>query len=311
MRTNIPGIYGAGDVLELLDPLTRKPRLVAHWYTAIQQARLAAYSMLNQVDESQSYDFCQTYHTTSLFGLTVTACGLTHIQARSPQYQIIVADPKPRNYQKVILKQGRPLGMLAIGEALHPRAWKRAIDHRVRLTSTSYELLSPHFDLDLWLDQQNIPPAKLGVEPRQPSPLQYYPNVPREQEEKASGIECHLAHIPDRVTGLSFPDQVLKQQPRFVIGRQPGVELLIEQGSISRMHAEIIYLDGQYVLQDLQSRNGTFVNEQRLLVGRPYILQNLDEIRFGNLVRFRFLSAALQERKTTPMTAISSEQWLR
>jgi len=57
--------------------------------------------------------------------------------------------------------------------------------------------------------------------------------------------------------------------------------LLIDNGSVSRRHAEISYANGQYVLRDLGSANGTFVNDKRLESGSTHLLKHSDRIRFG------------------------------
>lgn len=48
------------------------------------------------------------------------------------------------------------------------------------------------------------------------------------------------------------------------IGRHPSCELSIRQDDVSRRHAEVRCEDGSFVLYDLQSTNGTFVNGERL-----------------------------------------------
>ncbi len=50
MRTNAPDIYAVGDVIETTDAITGHTRILGQWFPAIQQARTAAYSMLDQHD---------------------------------------------------------------------------------------------------------------------------------------------------------------------------------------------------------------------------------------------------------------------
>ena len=50
----------------------------------------------------------------------------------------------------------------------------------------------------------------------------------------------------------------------------------MESGSVSRQHARITNIEGNYYIEDLHSRNGTFVNG-RLLTGRQLLKEN-DEI---------------------------------
>ena len=73
------------------------------------------------------------------------------------------------------------------------------------------------------------------------------------------------------------------------MGRQEGVDLFIKHDSISRRHAEISYANGHYILRDLASRNGTFVNKQRIAQGNVHVLNLNDEVSFGKIA-FRIQS---------------------
>lgn len=69
------------------------------------------------------------------------------------------------------------------------------------------------------------------------------------------------------------------KQESIVIGREEGVDVLIDNPSVSRRHAEIRLGDDGWVVEDLGSSNGTFIRgvkiqgAQRLALG--------DEIGFG------------------------------
>jgi len=57
------------------------------------------------------------------------------------------------------------------------------------------------------------------------------------------------------------PGQVLAVKGDSVIlGRHPECQLILESGSVSRKHARISVVDGNHYIEDLGSRNGTFVN---------------------------------------------------
>jgi len=84
----------------------------------------------------------------------------------------------------------------------------------------------------------------------------------------------------------------------IVIGREdavsniyPDVDLTPhggEEGGVSRMHAHIFVENGQYMLEDENSTNFTFLNRQRLNGKTPTPLHDNDEIRLGRvLLRFK------------------------
>jgi sigma-B regulation protein RsbU (phosphoserine phosphatase) len=68
-------------------------------------------------------------------------------------------------------------------------------------------------------------------------------------------------------------------QVPFEIGRQPDNQLVLRDNRISRRHARISLEDGKYVLTDLASRSGIFLNGFRL--NAPAVLSSGDQIDFG------------------------------
>ena len=62
-----------------------------------------------------------------------------------------------------------------------------------------------------------------------------------------------------------------------VMGRHPDCHIVIDIGAVSRHHAQLVYDGGRYFLEDLNSRNGTFVNEQPISGKVP--LNNGDRVR--------------------------------
>lgn len=64
----------------------------------------------------------------------------------------------------------------------------------------------------------------------------------------------------------------------FRIGRAPDCELVLRDARISRLHARIVEEGGEYYIEDAGSRNGVFVNGERV---RRQRLAALDCIEFG------------------------------
>ncbi|MFH1264163.1 MAG: SpoIIE family protein phosphatase [Planctomycetota bacterium] len=48
----------------------------------------------------------------------------------------------------------------------------------------------------------------------------------------------------------------------IVMGRHPECDMVLEIGAVSRQHARILRIDEEFYVEDLNSRNGTFVNNQ-------------------------------------------------
>jgi serine phosphatase RsbU (regulator of sigma subunit) len=74
----------------------------------------------------------------------------------------------------------------------------------------------------------------------------------------------------------------------FRIGRQPENHLVLRDTRISRTHARIVAENGEYVLEDSNSRHGTFVNGQRV---ERHPLRNSDRIDFGSADSFSLVFA--------------------
>ena len=81
------------------------------------------------------------------------------------------------------------------------------------------------------------------------------------------------------------------------IGRGDDMDIVIDNVSVSRRQARIQMMPtGEWVVEDLNSANGTFLNGQRLTAPRP--LARGDEISFGKFSLFfdRPLREPIQQR---------------
>jgi serine phosphatase RsbU (regulator of sigma subunit) len=74
----------------------------------------------------------------------------------------------------------------------------------------------------------------------------------------------------------------------FLIGRQPGNHLILRDNRVSRAHARIVVENGGYVLEDMGSRHGTFVNGKRV---QRKALENTDRVEFGAQDSYQLLFA--------------------
>ncbi|MDR3572726.1 MAG: FHA domain-containing protein [Anaerolineaceae bacterium] len=66
-----------------------------------------------------------------------------------------------------------------------------------------------------------------------------------------------------------------------VIGRDPGCEFSIPHETVSAHHARLSYHHKQWWLEDLHSTNGTFLNDERVLI--PTVMMTGDELRCGQI----------------------------
>ncbi len=82
---------------------------------------------------------------------------------------------------------------------------------------------------------------------------------------------------PDALLGLDWGDQ----DQELIIGRGTACDIVIGHESVSRRHARLIRRDGAWILHDLGSTNGSFVNGSR--IGRCS-LQPGDDVWLGGFL---------------------------
>lgn len=66
---------------------------------------------------------------------------------------------------------------------------------------------------------------------------------------------------------------------RVVLGREETCDIVIQDAEVSRRHCQISWEGNAYVIQDLGSTNGTFVNGSQ--IGVPRVLTNGDTLGLG------------------------------
>src|SRR4030067_181952 len=74
-------------------------------------------------------------------------------------------------------------------------------------------------------------------------------------------------------------DQIVLKQGDMNIGRRPGSEILLDNRAVSGNHASIFTIGEDSFVQDLNSTNGTFVNNKRI---SKHHLDDGDVITIGN-----------------------------
>jgi ABC transport system ATP-binding/permease protein len=122
------------------------------------------------------------------------------------------------------------------------------------------------------------PPKAPAPPPPAPAPQKRPEAAPRPAASSGGGQPATL-EIVRGATGKLERIQVTKDLTR--LGRDPEMEVAIEAQAavVSRRHAEIQRRDGQFVLVDLGSFNGTLLNEQRITTPTP--LYDGDRIQLG------------------------------
>jgi pSer/pThr/pTyr-binding forkhead associated (FHA) protein/Tfp pilus assembly protein PilF len=112
-----------------------------------------------------------------------------------------------------------------------------------------------------------------------------------------------------RLVGTSQAGQAFTiREAVSLVGRGKDTAITVIDPSISRIHAKLtVTQGGDYVLQDLKSSNGTYVNDQRI---EQTVIRSGDRLRFGN-VEFQFeapgaAAAPLDRPTASPAEIVAS-----
>jgi len=92
--------------------------------------------------------------------------------------------------------------------------------------------------------------------------------------------------------GASF----ILEGDQLTVGRDATNEIVINDAEISRRHARLTFQGGKYVLEDLGSTNGTFVNGQRL--AGPRVLKAGEVVQFGEQIMLVFEATTIDAGAT-------------
>lgn len=76
-------------------------------------------------------------------------------------------------------------------------------------------------------------------------------------------------------------------EDEFIIGRGSDCHLILPERQVSRHHVKIVHENGRYILEDLESKNGTHLNGTQVKGRVP--LQDGDEIQIALAVKLVFV----------------------
>ncbi len=99
------------------------------------------------------------------------------------------------------------------------------------------------------------------------------------------------------LTGSHEGKEIGIASEKFLIGRSESCQLRPKSESVSRKHCIIVLRDNRVLVQDLKSRNGTYVNEKRLPSDKAKVLRAGDQLRIGKLMFEIVIEHGLQAAK--------------
>lgn len=109
------------------------------------------------------------------------------------------------------------------------------------------------------------------------------------------------------MTGKNKGESYFITGKRIVIGRSEKADVIITDAKSSREHAEITKVGANYILTDLKSQNGIYVNESRI---NQQTLKDGDKIIIGQTV-FRFGRVEVLDQPTQTSEPVSQSDFDR
>lgn len=71
-------------------------------------------------------------------------------------------------------------------------------------------------------------------------------------------------------------------KPEITIGRVTGNDIVLPKGNVSKRHSRIVLKDGRYIVVDLKSTNGTYVNGRKIT--SPLVIKPGDKVYIGDFI---------------------------
>lgn len=298
LRTSQANIFAAGDIAQVGEPRGQRHLPPSGlWQPARAQGRIAGRNMAATATgrgHLHEYDPGAPYVATRLYALDFVAIGDTQ-PANTATGAYPLSARTATSYRKLLLREGRLIGALLLGDRSNARAFKRLIDLAVDVKPIGARLLDAHFDLAAWTEQQAVARA-----PRRLSLTGLGRQSPGATTDDCApaalgslGVEPAVATAPRLPTtpAIRRPAQLtlagrtyaVSGERPFTLGRAAECDLVLTDTSVSRRHAELLPRPDGYALRDLNSANGSWVGLARSEPDAPQLVQDGDLLRLGGV----------------------------
>lgn len=154
-KTSIDSIYAAGDVCYAGWEHSQFWHQMRLWTQARQMGTMAGKSMVAQMrNEEVLPDFCFELfsHVTKLYDYQVILLGKFNAQGLADDYELLLRITPDKEYIKFVLKNGRLVGALLIGETGMEETCENLILNQIDLTPFGDDILNPNIDIEDYFD---------------------------------------------------------------------------------------------------------------------------------------------------------------
>jgi len=88
-------------------------------------------------------------------------------------------------------------------------------------------------------------------------------------------------HLLEIIEGPGKGTRFRLEQPSYDLGRGSQASLVLDSDEVSRLHAKLTRIDGEYTMEDAGSRNGILLNGIRV---HAAVLRDGDELQLGDVL---------------------------
>jgi NAD(P)H-nitrite reductase large subunit len=142
LKTNIEGVYAAGDVAEHFDIARGQRWLNAIWPVAVEMGRIAG---MNMAGRQVRYRGSLSRNVIRIFDQDVLTAGVVNPPTGSGHEIRAVHDLRRRIYRKLVFREEHLVGAVLVGQVEHGGVLMNAIAGRIPLEKNRERLLDPGF----------------------------------------------------------------------------------------------------------------------------------------------------------------------
>lgn len=246
------------------------PSTTSDFFNELQQLMEYLLTKLNHSDRDGVHDAYRIYEMTLTKGYSVTDLKTTILESRKNE---IIEEIVPTAEEKEV-------------EVYSVSSVSREMDIFQEIEGKIQSLLERVKEL-LWKkenkknNKEEIPEVIMPEDEIEMEELEIHPTV------------CLAANFGEAkgvliYEGIGDYADFRLEKSACVVGKNPRVRLRIDRETISQFHAKLDYYDKTYFIEDMNSTNGTFINDEIVNYKEKKALTPGDVIRFAD-VKYRFL----------------------
>lgn len=164
------------------------------------------------------------------------------------------------------------------------------IEHRTALRDKRNPAPGPAVLIEAARSDDVVLPGKRGMIRSHVWSTERLASPPEDLERHEQARSQQLMALQDLVGDASEVHRIRESErnpsPNICIGRAPRNDIIIDDATVSSLHAVIEIVDSGHLLTDMESSNGTFVNKRKLGANESARLQTGDCVRLGRRVLY-------------------------